>query len=118
MPNATSGPTVDPTREAPAPPTATPEGGDEAGNRVDVRVTLAPEGVVPRRLEVPAFLGLRLRVRNESGGERIVRLDGSVVVELLPEETQVVELEGLQPGRHVLEAGESGRTSIVAVRPR
>ena len=112
--------TPEPTRAPEATATATPElpdeGGDEAGNRVDVDLRLAVEDVLPRRLEVPAFLGLRLRVRNESGAERVVRLDDEVVLELGPGDSESVAVEGLQPGEHTVDAGESGRAVIDARR--
>lgn len=92
------------------------EGGDEAGNRVPVELELAVEEVLPARVEVPAFLALRVTVRNESGGERNLRLGGRTILEILPGATERIDLEGLQPGEHVIDAGESGRATIVARR--
>jgi hypothetical protein len=65
---------------------------------------------------VPAFLGIDLEVVNESGAERTLRLDGKVILELEPGRAQRATLQGLQPGDHRLEAGESGRATIVAKR--
>ena len=98
------------------PPPAPPEQGDEEGNRVPLTLRLAPEDVLPAEAEVQAFLGLRLEVRNESGAERVVRLDGEPVLELLPGQAQTVDLKGLAPGEHTVEAGESGRAVVTAVR--
>lgn len=113
---ATATPT--PTVGASPTPTIPPaeEGGDEAGNRVELHFDLHAEDVQPPAIEVPAFLGLRVTVRNQSGAERVVRLKGEPVLELLPGETQTAEVEGLRPGDHLLEAGESGRATITAER--
>lgn len=115
-PSPTTTPTATPTATPSAAATPAPEGGDEGGNRTEVALTLAAEDVVPARVEVPAFLGLRLRVTNESGAERILRIDGRVILEILPGQDEEIPLEGLQPGEHVLEAGESGRAVLVAER--
>jgi hypothetical protein len=119
---ATPTPTPTPAATATAAPTATAtappeeEGGDESGNRVPVTITLAVEDVIPARIEVPAFLGLRMTVKNESGSERRLLIDGETVLEILPGATERIDVEGLRPGDHQLEAGESGRAVIVAGR--
>lgn len=122
-PEATASPVVAaPTATPTAAPTATPpaqpepDAGDEDGNRVPVRITLAVEDVVPAEIEIPAFLGLRLTVRNESGSERILKLDDVTVLEILPGAVEQADVEGLSPGEHVLTAGESGRLRLVAER--
>lgn len=117
-PTPTARPAETPTATATATATAdaTPEAGDERGNRVPLVITLAAEDVLPSRLMVPAFLGLHLVVRNESGRERVLRLDDKVILESLPGDRQSINVEGLRPGDHVLDAGESGRAVIVAQR--
>ena len=114
----TATPTAQPTLTATPTPTIPPagEGGDEGGNRVELHFDLHAEDIQPPQVEVPAFLGLRIRFRNQSGRERIVRLRGETVLELLPGESMSAEVEGLRPGEHVLEAGESGRATLKAVR--
>ena len=107
------------TATATATPTATAkpqEGGDEEGNRVPFDLTLNVEDVTPAEIHVPAFLGLRATVKNESGRERRLELDGKTVLEILPGATEKIDLEGLSPGTHRLDAGESGRAEIVAER--
>ncbi len=128
---ATATPTVRPGAETSASPTRAPtltatptptippaeeDAGDEGGNRVELHFDLFVEDVAPRELDVPAFLGLRIRLRNQSGSERIVRIDGEPVLELLPGESQTAEVEGLRPGPHILDAGESGRAVLNAER--
>ena len=115
---ASPAPTASPTVEPTASPTAAPteEAGDEEGGRVRQQFDLAIEDVVPAQATVPAFLGLEFELTNVSGNERIVRLDGKVIAELAPGEALKLPVEGLQPGEHILSAGESGRATIVAER--
>ena len=117
---ATPGPaaTATPTATPVATPTVAPEAdaGDEAGNRVVVRFELLDGRVEPLVQEVPAFLGLRLLLRNASDAPRNVEIDGEPVAELAPGESEIVEVEGLPPGDHELSAGLSGLATIDAKR--
>ena len=106
----------DPPAGSPTPAATATEGGDEAGNRVEVQFDVMGSEVTPDRIEVPAFLGLKVRLRNRTGVVRPVTIDGEVVTALPPGGEADVEVEGLQPGDHVLEAEGSGRATIVAVR--
>lgn len=121
-PTATAAGAPVPTATATAGPAATPtvapeaEAGDEAGNRVEVRFALLGRRIDPDRREVPAFLGLTLVLRNASGAARTVQLDGNPVADVAPGATEVVEVEGLQPGEHLLSAGVSALATIDARR--
>ena len=110
-----------PTATVPGTPQPTPaatekDGGDEDGNRTELRFEVLARGIQPARIEVPAFLGLRIRVRNQSGDPRPLILGGKPLGLLTPGQSDVFEAEGLRPGEHALEAGPSGRATIVAVR--
>jgi len=119
-PAATPQVTATPTPDATAAPTAAPADpgeGDEAGNRVRVELTLEAGRIDPARVEVPAFLGLTFVVRNASGAERILQIDGRTVLELLPGASETADVEGLQPGEHFLTAAGGSRSTIMAKRP-
>jgi hypothetical protein len=113
MPTATATPTPTATPTATATATAT-GGGDEGSDRTLVKLTLGVEDVDPAEITVPAFLGVEFEVSNRSGSERIVRFADKVIVELLPGDTERGVIDGLQPGEHFLDAGESGRVKVTA----
>lgn len=116
-PEPTPTPTATPTAEPV--PTAAPDeedAGDEDGNRVPVEFEVLADGIMPRRSEVPAFLGLRITLRNMTSAVHPVRLDGEQIAQLPPGGEAAVDVEGLRPGEHVLEAPASGRATLVAVR--
>jgi hypothetical protein len=123
-PTATATAAITPIMTPPPTPTATPTaaatvdpgGGDEGGNRTLVKLTLGVEDVDPAEIEVPAFLGLEFEITNRSGSERIIKSGDKVILELLPGDTERGVLEGLRPGEHFLDVGESGRVKIVAKR--
>ena len=98
------------------------EGGDEAGIRVPVRITIERGRVRASDDEAPSFLALRLRVVNRvdrrirvtvgragEDGERLAR------VTVRPGGREVVDLEGQPTG--TLEVRSPEGTAEVAVRP-
>ena len=105
--------------DTPAPsktPVPEQDAGDEDGNRPELHFDVTAKAVEPSRIEVPAFLGLRVRLRNRTGVVAPVTLDGESITQLPPGGESEVEVEGLRPGEHELRAGGGGRATIVAVR--
>jgi len=115
---------------APAPPpdataTATPgaenqEGGagDEEAARTAVRVVVDGEGVTPPQVEAPAFLALRMTVRNDLPRRITVAVRGAHEAVRVPARAErSFDVPGLQPGEYPVDAGPAGRGTLVAVRP-
>ena len=105
--------------DTPAPsntPVPEQDAGDESGNRPELHFDVTAEAIEPDRIEVPAFLGLRVQLRNRTGVVAPVTLDGESITQLPPDGESEVEVEGLRPGEHQLQAGGSARATIVAVR--
>ncbi len=126
MPGATSTPPEASAPSAPSPPAdATgPEtedeggAGDESAARTPVRVVIDGEGITPPRVEVPAFLGVRVTVRNVlPRSVRVSLADGDGRRTVPAGRSASFTASGLQPGEHVLSAGVAGRAVVVAARP-
>jgi hypothetical protein len=114
-PTATAPSAPSPPLDATGPEEQPGGAGDEMPVRTRVRVVLDGEGLTPPRIEVPAFLALRLTVRNDlprrvtvvlRGGHRPVSVRGRA--------TRRFDVGGLQRGEYRLDAGEAGRGVIVA----
>ena len=131
-PSATPTPTqspTEPTATAPSapspPPDATGPGeegeggaGDEEAIRSPVRVVIDGEGVTPPRVEAPAFLGLRVTVRNDLPRRVTVALRGAHrAVRVAARSERTFDVPGLQPGEYPIDAGAAGRATLVAVLP-
>lgn len=127
-PTGTATPTATPpiatAPSAPSPPPdADGEGGeggagDEEGARSPVRVVVDGEGITPPRTEVPAFLAVRVTVRNDLPRTVTVALRGGHSGRRIAAGAEsAFDVAGLQPGEYVLDAGEAGRATVVAVRP-
>lgn len=125
-PTATSTSPTATAPSAPAPPpdaTGSPEeaeggAGDEEAARTPVRVVVDGEGVTPPRVEAPAFLALRLTVRNDLPREITVAVRGAHRAVLVPARSErSVDVPGQQPGQYPIDAGDAGRGTLVAVRP-
>ena len=121
-------PSTPPTATAPSAPTAPPDatgpeageggGGDEEAARTPVRVMIDGEGITPPRTEVPAFLALRITVRNDLPRAVTMALRGGHQGEEIPAGDEAsFDVGGLQPGEYPLDAGAAGRATVVAVRP-
>jgi Cupredoxin-like domain len=104
---------------APAPPEDAQGGaGDEAAARTRITVVVDAEGITPPRLDVPAFLAVRITVRNDLPGAITVAVRGAHRSVRVPARARrAVDVDGLQPGEYPVDAGVAGRTTLVAVRP-
>lgn len=126
-PSATPPTATAPSAPAPPPDAGVAEGhgaedqeggaGDEEAARTPVDLVVRGEEPMPRRVEVPAFLAIELRVRNDASGTIGVRVPGTDVAFRVPAgETRGGELEGLRPGRkYAVDIGTGIDTVIVAV---
>jgi hypothetical protein len=124
-PTATATP---PTATAPSAPSPPPDAegseggeggaGDEEAARTQVRVVVDGEGVIPPRMEVPAFLAVRVTVRNDLPRPITVALRGGHSGRQVAARREgTFDVAGLQPGEYAIDAGEAGRATVVAVRP-
>lgn len=84
--------------------------GDESGGPV-YEVRIESTRVVPRRLEVPPYLGVTVRVRSGDGRSHTVRLAGRNWSVPAAGEV-VVALEGLRPGSKVVGSVDGDRTAF------
>lgn len=84
--------------------------GDESGGPV-YAVRIESTRVVPRRLEVPAYLGVTVRMRSGDGRPHTVRLAGRNWS--VPAAGEVaVALEGLRPGSKVVGSVDGDRAAF------
>ncbi len=125
-PSATPTPPTATAPSAPTPPpdaTGSPEeaeggAGDEEAARTKLRVVVDGEGVTPPTIEAPAFLALRLIVRNDLPREITVALRGAHESVTVPARSErSLDVAGQQPGEYPIDAGDAGRGTLVAVRP-
>ena len=87
--------------------------GDEEEARTPVVLAVDGEGMTPRRLVVPAFIALRITVRNDLS--RPIRVRGAGADFAVPARARwTVKAGGLRPGRHPVRAGRAGRAVLVA----
>jgi hypothetical protein len=117
-----------PTATAPSAPSPPPDAeggeggeggaGDEEAARTQVRVVVDGEGVIPPRTEVPAFLAVRVTVRNDLPQPITVALRGGHSGRQVAARREgTFDVAGLQPGEYAIDAGEAGHATLVAVRP-
>jgi hypothetical protein len=129
LPAASPTPTpTPPTASAPSAPSPPPDAtgpeeqeggaGDEEAARTRVGVVVDAEGITPPRTEVPAFLALRVSVRNDLPRAVTVALRGGHQGERIAARSRgSFDVPGLQPGEYPLDAGPAGRATVVAVSP-
>ena len=87
--------------------------GDEEEARTPVALRVDAEGMTPPRVVVPAFIALRITVRNDL--PRRIRVRGAGADFAVPARARwTVEAGGLRPGRHPVRAGRAGRAVLVA----
>jgi hypothetical protein len=114
-------PTVTPAPEATAAPGPEQQeggAGDEEGIAQSARFAYERSGrLAPERVEVAAFLPVRLTLRNDASSEVRVELPtlGVEPVVLGPGESRDIELSGPRTGRHELRAG--GAVAILDATP-
>jgi hypothetical protein len=124
---ATATPTPTPTPTAartatPSPPPNGPEAepggaGDELPLRQAVPLTVGEDGITPRSVKVNALLGVRLVIRNDTPREQVLtvlRARPRRAVSVGRGETETLDLEGLRPGRYVIEGYAAGRATLIA----
>lgn len=81
--------------------------GDEAGGPT-YRVAISADAVSPRRVEVPAYLGVTVRVRSADGRAHAVRVAGRNWS--VPAGGEVaIALDGLRPGHALVAEVDGGR---------
>ena len=114
-----------PTATVPRAPTPPPDAtgpeeepggaGDEEAVRTRVRVVVDGEGITPPRVEIPAFLALRITVRNDLPRRVRVALRGAHRAVRIPaRSTRSFDVDGLQRGEYAIDAGGAGRGTLVA----
>ena len=122
-PTASAPSAPDPPPDSATPePTPSPEAqgggaGDEEAIRVPVDLTVTASAVRSRTVAVPGFLALELRVRNTSGREVTVTVEGAKPPRTLTVAvgaTGTLRLAGLRPGRYRIDAGSAGAATLVA----
>jgi hypothetical protein len=123
-PKATAPSAPSPPPDAPTPtPTATGEnqpggGGDEAGARVPVAITVGSDGQVsPAKVDVPAFFAIELKVTNRTAGPLTVRWKASEPAgEFVAAtgKTTSRRVAGVKQGSYPLEVSGVGTVTIVA----
>jgi hypothetical protein len=85
-----------------------------------VRLTVGEAGIRPQRVQVNAFLGIRLVVRNTTKRERLVSVRGARPSRGLgvgPGVRATLDLDGLRPGRYRIVAEPGGSALLVVERP-
>jgi hypothetical protein len=130
-PTPTATPTPTPTGtptafapSAPEPPEDAPEAqpggaGDEEPARQRVRLTIVEDGIRPQRVEVTAFLGVRLDVRNDTRREQLVTVVGARPPRALSLGRGVratLDIDGLRPGRYRIRGEPAGAATLVVKR--
>ena len=77
---------------------------------------MTASAVRPRTVAVPGFLALELRVRNTSGREVTVTVEGAEpgTLTVAAGATGTLRLAGLRPGRYRIDAGSAGAATLVA----
>ncbi len=114
-----------PTASAPSAPTPPPDAtgpeaepggaGDEEAARSRLRVVVDGEGITPPRVKVPAFLAVRITVRNDLPRRVTVAVRGvHPPVRVRARSTRSFNADGLQRGEYQIDAGAAGRGMLVA----
>jgi len=87
--------------------------GDEEAARTPVSVVVDAEGMTPPRVVVPAFIALRVTVRNDL--PRAIRVRGLGVRLRVPARSRrSVDAGGVKRGRYELDAGAAGDAVVEA----
>jgi hypothetical protein len=84
-----------------------------------VAITVGRRAIRPARARVDAFLGIRLLVRNASGREQLVSVQGPKpprALQVGPGVRATLDLEGLRPGRYRIKGEPTGRATLVVER--
>ncbi len=82
-------------------------------------ITVGREAIKPVRVQVNAFLGIRLIVRNATRREQVVSVRGtrpSRKLEVGPGKRANLDLAGLRPGRYRIVSEPAGSALLVVKR--
>jgi hypothetical protein len=94
-------------------------GGDEEPIRQRMAITVGRSSIKPTRVQVNAFLGIRLIVRNATKRKQVVRVRGARPARALQLGAGLkknLDLEGLRPGSYRIVAEPAGSGLLVVRR--
>jgi hypothetical protein len=94
-------------------------GGDEEPIRQRMAITVGRKAIKPERLEVHAFLGIRLIVRNATRRQQRVSVRGAHApnaVKVGAGKRATLDLEGLRPGEYRIVSAPAGSALLVVRR--
>jgi hypothetical protein len=94
-------------------------GGDEQPIRQRVSITVGKQAMKPASVQVDAFLGIRLLVRNTSGRPQIVQVRGAKPtqgIEVAKGVRARLDLEGLRPGKYRIEGKPTKGHAVLVVK--
>jgi hypothetical protein len=94
-------------------------GGDEQPIRQRVSIIVGRRAIKPARVQVDAFLGIRLVVRNASGRAQIVQVRGAKPTQGIQVGKGVraqLDLEGLRPGSYRIEGKPTRAHATLVVK--
>jgi hypothetical protein len=94
-------------------------GGDEQPIRQRVSITVGKSAIKPERVQVDAFLGIRLLVRNTSGRAQIVEVRGAKPTQGIQVAKGVrarLDLEGLRPGSYRIQGKPTKAHATLVVK--
>jgi hypothetical protein len=94
-------------------------GGDEEPIRQRVAITVGKRAIRPARVQVDAFLGIRLLIRNASGREQLIEVRGAKPprgLQVGPGVRANLDLEGLRPGRYRIQGEPTKARGTLVVK--
>jgi hypothetical protein len=120
-PVATASSAPSPPPDAPT-PTATPTGesqpgggGDEAGARIPVAITVGSDGTLsPQRVSIPAFFAVELQIRNRTAGTLKVRWNDAEDFTVGAGRVGTHRVAPVGKGTYPLDVQGVGRATVVA----
>ena len=94
-------------------------GGDEEPIRQRAAITVGRRAIKPARVQVDAFLGIRLVIRNASGREQRIEVRGAKPprgLQIGPGVRATLDLEGLRPGRYRIQGEPTNARATLVVK--